>query len=142
MPTRTDTPSRVLQDTGISHIELVVATALVASGVMATVALFVQADAALRAARHRTFAAVLARAKLERIVADLDLGLVSAGGDEPLDGAGHPLTRPPGAFRRRWSVTPLAAAPDLLLVDMEVTSMAEARAPGSTVQIRTLRRTP
>jgi hypothetical protein len=142
MPPARVPPLLVTSDTGISLIEVVVATALVASGVMLLVALFVQADAALAVARQRTLASVLARATVERLVAGIDAGTVDAAGRETLDPAGEPLSGAEGTFRREWSVTPLPAQPTLLRVEVIVTPAPGTRTAAATATLRTLRRQP
>jgi prepilin-type N-terminal cleavage/methylation domain-containing protein len=96
---------------GCSLIEVLIASTILAIGVVSLAQLFTVAVASNLGATHRTHAVMLAAQKLEEL-RSLDFGA------ELRDGTADHV----GEYTRRWSVTPLPANPDAtLIVDVLVT---------------------
>jgi hypothetical protein len=91
------------------------------------------------AARHRTVAAMLARAKLEELRSDPEVARLGATGEDIVSARGAAETDANGAYRRQWSVEPSAAMPEHLLVArVEVTSTAARRVQVQPIRLSTL----
>jgi type II secretory pathway pseudopilin PulG len=129
---------------GSSLVEVVVAMGLVVGAVGAVAPLVVLATRANLQAGRTSFAAVVAQAKLEALLPDLDLGLnPSPAGtlDTNIDGyfdfvdrhgrtLGSGEVPPPGTdFIRRWSVQRVADA-DTTIVQVQVINVRSGMAPG------------
>jgi Tfp pilus assembly protein PilV len=112
-------------EAGFSLLEVCMAAGLVAAALVTLAALFAAAIESNLAARHQTYAVVLAQHKIEELRAIAPALEAPAAGVEYLDLAGLVVrggAPPPGtAFERRWSVAPLAAgAAGLLVIDVSV----------------------
>jgi prepilin-type N-terminal cleavage/methylation domain-containing protein len=107
---------------GFSLLEVLVAIAIVTTGVMALAQLVAFATHATLQARQTTMAAVLAQEKIETLLPDAAVGLQSSppgtlsddvdGYCDFVDAAGRvlgagPVTPSGSAYLRRWSVDPL-----------------------------------
>jgi len=95
-----------MQSRGFSLVEVLIATTIAVVAIAGLAQLFVLASAANRASRMRTLAAMLARDKMEELIAtDGEV----AGGADFIGPRGEWLgdsSPPPGtAFVRRWSVS-------------------------------------
>ena len=96
---------------GFSLIEVLMATTILAIGVVSLAQLFTLAVGSNLAATHRTRAAMLAAQKIEELRA-LDWGAALESGGT--DGVGE--------YSRRWSVGPLPGNPDnAAVIDVVVT---------------------
>ncbi len=102
---------------GFSLIEVLVASAILASALAAVSHLLVIATRANAAARDMTYATILAADTLEHL---------RAGRQDPVTGALDNI----GPYRRRWTVAPLAAAPgDGVVLHVEVTRRGAKHPP-------------
>lgn len=126
-------------DQGFTLIEVLVATAVLAASVVALSTLFVTSSERILAARTRSCATILARARLEALLADPGLRVDGGAGRDIVDALGRPVAGGGGTYERRWSLTPLAADPGrLLLATVEVTTLADGRLNAGTVRLTTL----
>ncbi|MCC7416823.1 MAG: prepilin-type N-terminal cleavage/methylation domain-containing protein [Acidobacteria bacterium] len=103
---------------GVSLVEVLVATTVMSVGITALAHLFVLAMAANVRARASTIATMLAQEKMEQLRADGDLA-PSPAGALARDLAGY-HDAADGGFVRRWSVEPLPADPDVLVLQVVV----------------------
>jgi hypothetical protein len=100
---------------------------MIAVGVLCTAAvmlaaLFISSTGLMIAARHRSYAAMLARAKIEELLAAGDAGDVVVDGMDTVDGDGRVTAAGAGIYGRQWRLAPLASHPDrILLLTVEVT---------------------
>jgi type II secretory pathway pseudopilin PulG len=130
---------------GSSLLEVLVAMGLIVGAVAAIAPLVALATRTNLQAGRTSFAAVVAQAKLEALLPDLDLGLnVSPVGtlDANIDGCFDFVDRhgrtlgggdapPPGTdFIRRWSVQKVVDA-DTTIVQVQVINVRSAMAPGA-----------
>jgi prepilin-type N-terminal cleavage/methylation domain-containing protein len=130
-------PSRAEQ--GFSLIEVIVATGVLCTAAVALLSLFLASADAMLAARHRTVAAMLARAKLEELRSDPEVARLGATGEDIVSASGAAEADTNGAYRRQWAVAPSAAMPEHLLVArVEVTSTAARRVDVQPVRLSTL----
>jgi len=99
---------------GFSLIEVVVASALLTTGLLAAVQLFIRATATNASARTQTQATLLAVEKMEQLRArSIDDAALQQSPPEALttDVEGY-FDRPAESFVRRWSVEALPSYPD------------------------------
>lgn len=112
---------------GFSLIEALVATAIFVAGIGSVLQLVTLAIASDLRARTQTEASMLAAQKLEELLAAPWGGETSAA-DEP------------GGYRRVWTVTALASAPDSgLIVDVRVSRAGVEQSRLLTVKVRRIR---
>jgi Tfp pilus assembly protein PilV len=124
---------------GFSLIEVVIAAGILATALITVAALLTMSTDALLAARQRTAAAALASARLEELVADADALRAGVESSDEVNDAGGVEPRPSGWFRRQWSVRPLAAFPDrLVIATVQVTTPAGARLQLQDVRLITV----
>lgn len=110
---------------GFSLLELLIASAILAVGLLSLAQLLTLATTANAAAGRATFAAVLAAEKLEDLRALTWESLRRESGEsvDYLDRAGRPLEGMAAAYTRRWRVDPLPADPgNALVIEVIVTS--------------------
>jgi prepilin-type N-terminal cleavage/methylation domain-containing protein len=128
---------------GFSLIEVLVATGILGAAAVALSGLCLTSADAMLAARQRSIATILARARLEELLADAD-GLrngVDAGDRVSASGASEPDAG--GWYERRWVVTPSAAIPDKLVVAaVVVTTAAGGRLQLHDVRLVTIAERP
>jgi type II secretion system protein I len=106
---------------GFTLIESLIACAVLATAVLSIGHLASSAVALITDARNRTFATILAVAKLE----ELRTSPAPAAGADVVDGEGRPPS--PATSRRydrRWSVTPVS--PDVQILNVVVTPFPRA----------------
>jgi len=121
---------------GFSLIEVLVATGILAVAIAGLAQLFVIAVRANVDARHATYAAVLAAQKIEEFRAAPFPP--PGGGEEDLDGRGVVAEVPnQPAYRRRWTIAPLARHPLEAVVITVVVSPHHA--PRPAVRLVTVR---
>ena len=126
-------------ETGFSLIEVIVATGVLCTAAVALLSLFLASADAMLAARHRTVASMLARAKLEELRSDPEVARLGAAGEDIVSASGADGADATGAYRRQWFVTPSAAMPEHLLVArVEVTSTAAPRVMVQPIRLSTL----
>jgi prepilin-type N-terminal cleavage/methylation domain-containing protein len=126
-------------DQGFSLIEVIVATGVLCTASVALLSLFLSSADAMLAARHRTVASILARAKLEELLSDPAVARIGALGEDIISAGGATAADATGTYRRQWSVAPSAAMPERLLVArVEVTSTAARRLNVQPIRLSTL----
>ena len=127
----------LLSPNGFSLIDCLLAVGILSSGVLALCALFALGTEQLTLARDRTVATMLARARLESLVADVDAGLGAAAGDEQLDASGRQVERG-GYYRCVWSVASVPGSTSLLRLSVSVQPSATLRTRRHPVRLVTL----
>ena len=129
-------PSRA--EHGFSLIEVLVAAAILAVGLLSLAQLLAMTVSANAAAGRRTYASVLAAQKLEDLRAEPWSVLEANIGEfaDVLDRSGGSIDAPSAAvFRRRWFVEPWFGDPaDTLVIRVIVTT---AREEAATITVRT-----
>ena len=115
---------------GFALIEVLVATGIVAAGLVSLAQLMAGAVAVNAAARHDTVASMLAAQKVEELRTGSVLPIESV---EQVDAWGRVIgsgeSRPPGATHtRRWTIRPVPSGPPrLVVIDVTVEPLANAR---------------
>jgi type II secretory pathway pseudopilin PulG len=118
---------------GCSLLEVLVATSLVAVGLVAVAQLVALGSNANRLSRQTTVAAVLAQQKMEELVAEADAGLTESPAGALEGNVAGFFDTIDGAFVRRWSIEPLPASPNntvvlqVLVVDARNARAVKAR---------------
>jgi hypothetical protein len=109
-------------------------------GAVVTLAALLTASASLMtAARHRSFAAILARAKLEELLAAAQAGEHLGDGTDAVDGNGTVVSSEVSTYVRRWHLTPVAAHPDgLAVLEVSVTPQVPGALHAGDVVVTTL----
>jgi uncharacterized protein (TIGR02598 family) len=128
---------------GFSLVEVMVATCVLAVGLVSLVQLALLAQAANRAAALVTVAAVLAQNKMEQLrgVSWPDASAscceyFDVHGERLAGGAGPPVGT---AFVRRWTIDPVSAIPEAARVLQVWVTPARGAAPVKLVSIRSRR---
>jgi len=127
------------RQSGFSLIEVLVASSLLAVGIAGVAPLFATSSRANDAARHATYAAVLAAQKIEEIRAAPFPD--STGGElaEFVDANGTATTDSDrSAYQRRWTIEPLPNHPvETVVISVAVSQRHAARSLVRLVTIRT-----
>ena len=113
---------------GFSLLELLVASTILAVGLLSLAQLLTLATTANAAAGRATYAAVLAAEKLEDLRALTWESLRRESGEsvDYLDRSGRPLDSTAAAYTRRWRIDPLPADPgNALVIEVIVNSRRE-----------------
>ncbi|MGB7217689.1 MAG: prepilin-type N-terminal cleavage/methylation domain-containing protein [Vicinamibacterales bacterium] len=134
----------IVTTSGFSLIEVLVATSVFVIGVVGLAPLFLFASRATSGARTTSYAAVLARDKMEDLQSNPSPGgTLSANTDgycDFLDANGRSLgggttPLPNTAFVRRWSIEPIPTSPNTVVMQvlvMPVLHGTTERPPGAT----------
>ena len=113
---------------GFSLIEVIVATGVLCTAAAALLSLFLSSADAMLAARHRTVASMLARAKLEELRSDPEVARLGTTDEDVVSAGGAAAADANGAYRRQWVVAPSAELPaHLLVARVEVAATAAPR---------------
>jgi Tfp pilus assembly protein PilV len=135
---------RIRSQAGSTLIEVLIATLVLVSGVLAMAQLFLAAAATNAAARQTTVTATIAAQTIEQILST-EMAVAPETVDH-VDGSGHvrgrdPDPPPEAVYTRRWSIDTLT--PDTLLIRVRVgrsdRSGRQGRMAGDT-QVLTIRR--
>jgi Tfp pilus assembly protein PilV len=121
-------------DAGTSLIEIMVAAGVLCGAVVSLAALIASSAGLMTAARHRTCAAILARTKIEELLAAAHGGAHILDGVDSVDAVGTATADNAGIYTRRWRLVGVAAHPDRLsALQVDVT----ARLPGGLHVVET-----
>ena len=117
---------------------------MIAVGVLCTAAvmlaaLFISSSELMLAARHRSYAVMLARAKLEELLAAEEAGSAVVDGTDAVDADGRVTADSVAIYGRQWRLAPLASHPDRLLVlTVEVTPRVASPVHAGRAEVTTL----
>ena len=124
---------------GFSLIETLIALGVLCGAVVTLASLCLTSVGLMIAARHRSYAVVLARAKLEELLAAAAAGQPVAGGSDALDGEGRVTSEGLALYVRRWqSLTAVTHPTRLELCEVAVTTKAAAGIHGAEITLATL----
>jgi hypothetical protein len=101
-------------ESGTSLIEVMIAGGLLCGAVVTVAALLTGSASLMTAARHRSYATVLARAKIDDLLAASQMGTPIVEGADAVDGSGVVATD--GIYARRWRLLPPPSHGDRLVV--------------------------
>jgi len=102
-------------------------------------ALFISSSELMLAARHRSYAVMLARAKLEELLAAEEAGTAVVDGTDAVDADGRVTADSVAIYGRQWRLAPLASHPDRLLVlTVEVTPRVASPVHAGPAELATL----
>ena len=116
-----------------------IAVGVLCAAAVMLAALFISSTELMIAARHRSYAAMLARAKIEQLLAAGDAGIAVVDGADAVDGDGRVTAQDAGTYGRQWRLRPLASHPDrLLLLTVEVTPRVASAVHAGRTELTTL----
>ena len=131
----------IRDEQGFSLLDVLVASAILAVGLLSLAQLLAMTVAANASARRATYAVLLAAQKIEDLHAVPWEWLEGNTGEsaDVLDRAGTTLQGPPGAaaYTRRWSVDPLPVDPTNTLVIQVIVGTPRDEARIASVRTRT-----
>jgi Tfp pilus assembly protein PilV len=141
---RSMAPSRSTSEDGFSLIEVIVAAGIIGGAVITLAALCSASVGLMAAARYRSCALVLARAKLEEWIAAADVGQALLDGADAVDADGRVTGDGTAVYVRRWRFTaPVVHADRLIACEVDVTANTAAGLHvGTTSVIALLERQP
>jgi len=131
-------------ESGSTLLEIMVAVGVLCTAAVMLAALFISSSELMLAARHRSYAVMLARAKLEELLAAEEAGSAVVDGTDAVDDDGRVSATGGATYGREWRLAPLASHPDRLLVlTVQVTPrMASSVHAGRTELTTLLERRP
>jgi type II secretory pathway pseudopilin PulG len=101
---------------GSSLIEVLIAAGVLCGAAVTLAALIASSADLMTSARHRSFAAILARSKLEELLATASAGEQIPDGADAVDAAGTVTMDGAGIYARRWRLLAVPEHPDRLTV--------------------------
>jgi Tfp pilus assembly protein PilV len=133
-----------ISEGGFSLIEVIVAGGLICGVVVTLAALCTTSLRLMAAARQRSNAVVLARARIEEWLAAAEVGQAFADGGDAVDADGRVTSDSTAIYTRRWRFTaPPAHADRLIACEVQVTTNAAAGLHvGTTTLVALLERQP
>lgn len=123
-------------ENGFSLIEVIVAAGVICGAAVTLAALCSSSVGLMAAARHRSYAVVLARARLDEWLAAAAVGQPLTDGADALDADGHVTSNRTALYTRRWRFTaPALHADRLIACEVQVTTNIAAGLHGGSATV-------